>query len=44
MKESSYSRSPYGQMRDRIAKRDKARKEEKRKAEGNYYSWLISWR
>lgn len=40
MKRSSYSNSAYGRMRDRIAEREKQKREKQKKQA--YYTWLTS--
>lgn len=40
MKRSHYSTTAYGRMRDRIAEREKQKREERKKQA--YYAWLVS--
>ena len=42
MKKSTYSQSPYGQMRDRIETIRKEQKEKQKRKEEDYYTWLVS--
>lgn len=39
---SSYSMSPYGKMRDRIAKAEERKASLKKKKDDDYYTWLIT--
>ena len=39
---STYSKSPYGKMRDRMEKKRKLVEEKRKRKEEDYYTWLVS--